>query len=210
MNFQVIRYIVDLKHVRRERASQGNAMTSPSKIICRVRVDDTAKSVEFTWSEGSASFKPYALVDEQVADFRVNVRTARERLFGLVQHHERPVAERDHAGYRQACLDLAEVGHSLYNQIFDPSARDGGHVDEIAGWLRDITGLGEVEAWKWSVTVNRGLRPWNVVYDEEPATAADKPGDDDSQDLFTPFLGEYAITSAVISRRSIEAYALAF
>ena len=35
-------------------------MSGPSKkIVCRVRVDDTAKVVEFTWSEGSASFKPY-------------------------------------------------------------------------------------------------------------------------------------------------------
>src|SRR4029079_18128271 len=107
-------------------------MTRSSKrIVCRVRVDDTAKVLEFTWSEGSASFKPYALSGEQVDDFRTNVQAARDALFALVQHHEKRIEDRDLVEYARACYELAVCGHNLHNQVFDPAARDGEHVEEI-------------------------------------------------------------------------------
>ena len=144
-------------------------MSGPSKkIVCRVRVDDTAKVVEFTWSEGSASFKPYALEGDQIADFRDNVKAARNCLFGLVQHHERPLERRDQTAYQQACLDLAEAGHNLYNQVFDPAARDGEHVDAIAGWLRDLTHSGQVESLEIVCDGQPWFAPWNLVFDEQP------------------------------------------
>jgi WD40 repeat protein/tetratricopeptide (TPR) repeat protein len=155
------------------------------KIVCRVRVDETAKSVEFTWSEGSASFKPYALEGEQVADFRANVRAARDRLFGLVKHHEQPLDQRDPASYRLACLDLARAGRDLYNQIFDAAARDGEHVGTIADWLRDLTMSGHVESLELVCEGQPWFAPWNLVYDSEP--------DDDAFDGgppgFAPFWG---------------------
>ena len=52
---------------------------SRKRIVCRVRVDNLARLVEFIWSEGSASFKPYVLCGEQVDDFRANVHAARDR-----------------------------------------------------------------------------------------------------------------------------------
>ena len=77
-------------------------MSHPSKrIVCRVPLDDTAKVVAFTWSEGSASFKPYALYGEQVDDFRANVQAARDSLFALVRHHERRIEDRDVPEYER-------------------------------------------------------------------------------------------------------------
>jgi hypothetical protein len=80
------------------------------KIVCRVRVEDQARSVEFTWSEGSASFKPYALEREQLDDFRGYAQAARDKLLDLVRHHEAPVGERDPDAERQAGFDLAQSG----------------------------------------------------------------------------------------------------
>jgi len=165
-------------------------MARPTKkIVCRVRVDDQAKAVEFTWSEGSAAFKPYALVDDQVADFRANVRSARERLFALVQHFERPLAERDPSALEPACLELARSGHNLYNQIFDPAARDGEHVDGIAGWLRDVTGSGQVESLEVVCDGQPWFAPWNLIYDKEPDELAFNGNGDGGLAGFEPFWG---------------------
>ena len=145
---------------------------SSKRIVCRVRVDDTAKVVEFTWSEGSASFKPYALYGEQVDDFRANVQAARDSLFALVRHHERRIEDRDLPEYERACHELAECGHNLYNQVFDRAARDGEHVEEISTWLRDITETGQVESLEIVCDGQPWFAPWNLVYDEQPDEAA--------------------------------------
>jgi WD40 repeat protein/tetratricopeptide (TPR) repeat protein len=141
------------------------------KIVCRVRVDQSARSVDFTWSEGSSSFKPYTLEREQVADFHANVRAARERLFCLVKQHEQPLDRRDPASYRLACCDLARAGHDLYNQIFDESARDGEQVGAIADWLRDVTQSSQVESLELVCEGQPWFAPWNLVYDAEPDDA---------------------------------------
>ncbi len=145
---------------------------SSKRIVCRVRVDDTAKVVEFTWSEGSASFKPYALYGEQVNDFRANVQSARDSLFALVRHHERRIEDRDLPEYERACHELAECGHNLYNQVFDRVARDGEHVEEISTWLRDITETGQVDSLEIVCDGQPWFVPWNLVYDEQPDEAS--------------------------------------
>ncbi len=165
-------------------------MSRPSKkIVCRVRFDEQAKTVEFTWSEGSASFKPYALEGEQVADFRANVKSVRDRLFSLVKHHGQPLEERDPALYGQTCLELALAGHDLYNQIFDPAARDGESVDTIAGWLRDVTNLGDVESLEVVCDDQPWFAPWNLIYDKEPDESAFDGDAQASQAGFAPFWG---------------------
>ena len=161
-------------------------MSRPTKkIVCRVRLDEQAKTVEFTWSEGSASFKPYSLASDQVADFRANVKAARDRLFGLVKHHEQPVNERDPAAIRQSSLDLARAGHDLYNQVFDPAARDGEHIDQIAAWLRDLTRSRQGESLEVVSDGQPWFAPWNLLYDEEPEETAF----DGSLAGFAPFWG---------------------
>ena len=141
---------------------------SSKRIVCRVRVDDSAKVVEFTWSEGSASFKPYALNGEQVEDFRANVQAARDVLFAVVRQHERRVEDRDISEYERTCYELADSGHNLYNQLFDRAARDGEHVEEITTWLRDITRTGQVESLEIVCDGQPWFAPWNLVYDEQP------------------------------------------
>ncbi len=164
-------------------------MSRPTKkIVCRVRVDEQAKAVEFTWSEGSSSFKPYALEGDQVTDFRANVKAARDRLFGLVQQHEQPLDQRDPAAYHQACLELARAGRDLYNQIFDPAARDGENVDTIAGWLRAVTDSGQVESLEVICNGQPWFAPWNLVYDIEPDELAFNGGDG-GRAGFAPFWG---------------------
>ena len=107
---------------------------SSKRIVCRVRVDDTAKVVEFTWSEGSASFKPYALYGEQVDDFRANVQSAATRCshWCAITNDVSRIATFPSTS---ACHELAECGHNLYNQMFDRAARDGEHVEKISTWL---------------------------------------------------------------------------
>ena len=142
------------------------------KIVCRVRVDDQAKAVEFTWSEGSASFKPYALEGDQLADFRANVQVARERLLDLVLQYQRPVAERDAKVFRQASLNLALAGRDLHNLIFDPAARDGGGIVDIARWLAELTESGEVDSLEVVCDGQSWFAPWNLVYDKDPEESA--------------------------------------
>jgi hypothetical protein len=166
-------------------------MAHPSKrIVCRLHVNEQAQSVEFTWSEGSASFKPYALFGLQVTHFRENIREARARLLSLVEHHAQPRDRRDPVACRpacfvrcvpiacrRACFELAQVGHNLYNQVFCRAARDGEHVEEIAEWLREATRSHQVESMEFVCDGQPWFAPWNVIYDEEPEESAFEMGD---------------------------------
>ena len=160
---------------------------SRKRIVCRVRVDHTARLVEFIWSEGSASFKPYSLCGEQVDDFRANVHAARQSLFALVRHHERPREDRDLPEYEHACAELAECGYNLYKQVFDPAARDGERVEEIAIWLRGITETGQVESLEIVCDGEPWFAPWNLIYDEQPDAAAFRGAT--ALEAFAPFWG---------------------
>ena len=160
---------------------------SRKSIVCRVRLDDAARVLDFTWSEGSASFKPYALCGEQVDDFRANVRAARDSLFELVRHHEQPLENRDASEYERACFALAECGHNLYNQIFDRSAQGGERVGEICTWLRDITTTGQVESLEIVCDGQPWFAPWTLVFDEQPDEASFRGAS--ALAAFAPFWG---------------------
>ena len=129
---------------------------------------------------------PTALEGDQVADFRANVRAAATASSGWCKHHEQPLDERDPASYQQSCLELAQTGHDLYNQVFDRAARDGEHIDEIAGWLRDLTSSGQVESLEVVCDGQPWFAPWNLVYDEEPEDSA---FDGAAWRAFAPFWG---------------------
>jgi tetratricopeptide (TPR) repeat protein len=177
-------------------------MSHPNKrIVCRLHVDEQAQAIEFTWSEGSSSFKPYVLVGRQVTHFRDNIKEARERLFRLVKYHGEPrdlphaVACRracfprpDPVDCRRACFELARAGHYLYNQIFDRAADGGEHVDAIEGWLRAATAASEVESLEFVCDGRPWFAPWNLVYDEDPKDSAFEGGND-GLDCLVPFWG---------------------
>ena len=166
-------------------------MKRPGKqIVCRVRVDELAKAIEFTWSEGSASFRPYALVNEQATIFRQNVEDTRKQIFRLVQYHACPIDKRDAERYRQDAFKLAQLGLKLYKNIFDRAARDGGQTDKIAEWLRSLTASGEVESLEIVCDGQPWFAPWNLVYDELPKDVAFVPGEGDGLPPgFDPFWG---------------------
>ena len=162
---------------------------SPSnkRIVCRVRVDDSAKVVEFTWSEGSASFKPYALCGRQVDDFSDHVLAARKSLFTLVEHFEQPREKRNPTEYEGACLELAERGHDLYKLVFDSAPGDRERVVLIEEWLRKITATGQVESLEIVCDGQPWFAPWNLIYDEPPDEAAFRGEASDS--ALAPFWG---------------------
>ena len=91
-------------------SAESPTMSRPSKkIVCRVHIDEQAKSVG---SPGPKALHRSSLIlwkATRVADFRANVRIDHKRLlFGLVKHHEQPLDQRDPpASYRQASLSLA-------------------------------------------------------------------------------------------------------
>ena len=42
------------------------------QVVCRTRVDEPGRALEFTWSVGSSAFPTYALRDDLVEQFREN------------------------------------------------------------------------------------------------------------------------------------------
>jgi hypothetical protein len=165
-------------------------MSRPGKkIVCRVHVHDQARAVEFTWSEGSASFKPYALVDDQVVIFKQNIAEARSRLHDLVLLHEKPLEARDPVSYRQSCLELAQAGNRLHSNVFDRGAR-GEQVTSIRDWLRGRTASGQVESLEVVCYGRPWFAPWNLLYDKPPVSSDFAlPADGAVAPGFEPFWG---------------------
>jgi WD40 repeat protein/tetratricopeptide (TPR) repeat protein len=146
-------------------------MSRPGKkIVCRVRVDERARSAEFTWSEGAASFKPYTLVDDQFTFLGNNIEEARARLFRLVQLHQQPFEDRDADVYRRSCLELAQAGNRLYSNVFDRAAR-GEQVTAIRDWIRGLTAAGGIESLEVVCDGAPWFAPWNLLYDRLPKEA---------------------------------------
>ncbi len=68
------------------------------QVVCRTRVDEPGRTLEFTWSVGSSAFPTYALRDDLVEQFRENTKEARDRLFDLVSLYQLAAADRDLPG----------------------------------------------------------------------------------------------------------------
>ena len=87
------------------------------QVVCRTRVDEPGRALEFTWSVGSSAFPTYALRDDLVEQFRENTKEARDRLFDLVSLYQPAAADRDLPALRRCCLDLAGAGRNLYEPL---------------------------------------------------------------------------------------------
>src|SRR5262249_16850335 len=61
-------------------------------------------------------------------------------------------------------------------------------VDDVAGWLKDVTGSGQVDSLEVVCDGQPWFVPWNLVYDEEPDESAFADGDGGLTG-FEPFWG---------------------
>jgi hypothetical protein len=138
------------------------------QVVCRIRVDERGRALQFTWSVGSSAFPTYALRDVHVEQFRRNAQVARDRLFDLVTLHRPAAADRDRPRVRRCCLDLARAGHDLYNQIFAREAEPRGAARTVRDWLREISLNGEVQSLEVVSEGQPWFAPWNTVYDDDP------------------------------------------
>ena len=138
---------------------------SSKRIVCRVRVDDSAKVVEFTWSEGSASFKPYALNGEQVEDFRANVQAARDQLLAVVRSMS------DGSRIVTFLSTSAPVTSSPTRVTTCTTSCLTGPLATASTWKRSphgcetSPGQGRSRAWRSSATVSPGSPPgtWSTT-----------------------------------------------
>jgi tetratricopeptide (TPR) repeat protein len=138
------------------------------QVVCRTRVDEPGRALEFTWSVGSSAFPTYALRDDLVEQFRDNTRVARDRLFDLVSLYQPAAADRDLPVLRRCCLDLAAAGRNLYSLIFAPEAQPQGVTKTVRRWLRGVTDSDEVQSLEIVSEGQPWFAPWNVVYDADP------------------------------------------
>ena len=116
------------------------------QVVCRTRVDEPGRALEFTWSVGSSAFPTYALRDDLIEQFRENTKEARDRLFDLVSLYQPAAADRDLPALRRCCLDLAGAGRNLYNLIFAPEAQPKGATGTVRRWLREVTDTDGVQS----------------------------------------------------------------
>ena len=138
------------------------------QVVCRTRVDEPGRALEFTWSVGSSAFPTYALRDDLVEQFRENTKEARDRLFDLVSLYQPAAADRDLPALRRCCLDLAEAGRNLYNLIFAPEAQPKGVTKTVRRWLREVTDTDGVQSLEVVSEGQPWFAPWNIVYDADP------------------------------------------
>jgi CHAT domain len=138
------------------------------QVVCRTRVDEPGRALEFTWSVGSSAFPTYNLRDDLVEQFRESAQEARDRLFDLVSLYQPAAADRDLPGIRRCCLKLAESGRNLYNLIFAPEAQPKGVTGTVRRWLREVTETDGVQSLEVVSEGQPWFAPWNVVYDADP------------------------------------------
>ena len=138
------------------------------QVVCRTRVDEPGRALEFTWSVGSSAFPTYALRDDLTEQFRENTKAARDRLFDLVSLYQPAAADRDLPALRRCCLDLAGAGRNLYNLIFAPEAQPKGVTKTVRRWLREVTDTDGVQSLEVVSEGQPWFAPWNIVYDANP------------------------------------------
>ena len=138
------------------------------QIVCRIRVDEPGRALEFTWSVGSSAFPTYALRDDLTEQFRENTKEAHDRLFDLVSLYQPTAADRDLPALRGCCLDLAGAGRNLYNLIFAPEAQPKGVTKTVRRWLREVTDTDGVQSLEVVSEGQPWFAPWNIVYDANP------------------------------------------
>ncbi len=143
----------------------------PHQVVCRIRVDEPGRVLEFTWSVGSSAFPPYVLRDDLVEQFRSNAQEARDRLYDLVSLYQPAATDRDYPALRRCCMDLAQAGHNLYNLIFAPEAQPAGVTRTIRRWLTEVTNTEGVQSLEIVSEGQPWFAPWNVVYDADPDEA---------------------------------------
>jgi hypothetical protein len=138
------------------------------QVVCRTRVDEPGRALEFTWSVGSSAFPTYTLRDDLVEQFRENTQEARDRLFDLVSLYQPAAADHELPAIRQCCLELAGSGRNLYNLIFAPEAQPKGVTATVRRWLREVTQTDGVQSLEVVSEGQPWFAPWNVVYDADP------------------------------------------
>ena len=136
-------------------------------VVGQVTIEDD--SATFVWSEGPASFHPYELKGQMFREFMSLASEAREQLSDLVSDY---VFDTDKLP--ADAFKLAEIGHELYLQLFDPGAEQAVHARSVRRWLEDLRRKRSVDTLE-IVIEQPWLIPWNVVYDREPDRQVNRP-----------------------------------
>jgi WD40 repeat protein len=138
------------------------------QVVCRIRVDEPGRKLEFTWSVGSSAFPPYRLRDDLFERFADRTRAARDQLYRLVTFYLPAAEDRDLPGLRECCFLMAQAGRDLYNLILAPSAEPKGGTREVRRWLREVTETDGVASLEVVSEDQPWFAPWNIVYDSDP------------------------------------------
>ena len=110
-----------------------------TRIVCQA--SDKPARITFVWSAGAASFEPIHIEGNELSDLRNVATSVRQRL--------------------AAGQEPGDLGGRLFAQLFP-----GPLGAEIAGWLRDVDGRGEVESLEVSSDAP-GEIPWTAVDDPQ-------------------------------------------
>ena len=108
-------------------------------IVCLLSVESDRAT--FTWSEGPASFEPYQLAGDLFLDFQDIAKETRKRLSDLVKDYVY-----DAENVPAASLALAQAGHEMYLQIFDPGASPSRVARDVRTWLENLRDQQSVDA----------------------------------------------------------------
>ena len=129
-------------------------------IVCLLSVESDRAT--FTWSEGPASFEPYQLADDLFVDFQDIAKETRKRLRDLVKDYMY-----NPENVPAASLSLAQTGHEMYLQIFDPGASPPRVARDVRTWLENLRDQLSVDSLEIALDCTFGI-PWNCVYDQPP------------------------------------------
>jgi WD40 repeat protein len=110
-----------------------------TRIVCQV--SDKPARITFVWSAGTASFEPIHLEGGELSELRNVAAAIRQRL--------------------AAGQEPGDLGNRLFAHLF-PGPLGG----EIAGWLRDVDGRGEIESLEVASDAPGDI-PWTAVDDPQ-------------------------------------------
>ena len=143
-------------------------------LVCRV-VSEPDK-LGIGWSVGSSCFESYTLTGRGLRRFNDLAVAARAQLSDLADDYLNGSPEE----LRRSSLEVARVGHDLYQQLFQPAP---GIQELLAGqvraWLADMRERGAIESLEVVMVGPVSPVPWNVLYEAPPSEEVflAEPGD---------------------------------
>ncbi len=132
-----------------------------ARVVCQVL--PRTNRITLLWSDGTATFPPYALDGDALAELH--------RLAGQAQNHlaHLGAVASDPAAAAKAGYQLASAGHGLCRLVFQLDRQGAAPGKQVHSWLEPLTREGAVH--QLDVLGDCFTLPWAALYDQPPDQA---------------------------------------